>query len=115
MIGLITIIRQIQEIMVYKVITKLTYIEKPDDNDRQILGYYFGKKAADFTIAKAHEVRKDLRKKPDAKLESKKIMQEYDNNIDSLISRLDEIYGSKFKSSELLIDLIVGFPKIDRN
>jgi hypothetical protein len=114
LIGLITIIRQIQEIMVYKVITKLTYIEKPDDNDRQILGYYFGKKAADITIAKAHEVRKDL-KKPDAKLESKKIMEEYDNNINGLISRLDEIYGSKFKSSDLLIDLIVGFPKIDRD
>lgn len=115
LIGLITIIRQIQEIMVYKVITKLTYIEKPDDTDRQILGYYFGKKAVDITIAKAHEVRKDLRKKPDVNIESKKIMEEYNNNINSLISSLDEIYGSKFKSSDLLIDLIVGFPMTDRN
>jgi hypothetical protein len=115
LIGLITIIRQIQEIMVHKVITKLTYIESPDDNDRQILGYYFGKKAADITIAKAHEVRKDLRKKPDTNIESKKIIEEYDNNINSLISSLDEIYGSKFKSSDLLINLIVDFPKTDRN
>lgn len=91
LIGLITIIRQIQEIMLHRIVIKLAHIEKPDDNDRQILGLYFGKKASDFTIAKAHEIRKNL------------------------INRLDEIYGSKFMSNELLIDLIIGFPKIDRN
>ena len=100
LIGLITIISQIQEIMLHRVINKLTYIEKPDDNDRQILGLYFGKEAIDFTIAKAHEIRKNLRKKPNVQIESKKIMQEYDNNIDSLINILDENYGSKFKSNE---------------
>jgi len=115
LIGLITVIRQIQEIMVYKVITKLTYIEKPDDNDRQILGYYFGKKAVDFTIAKAHEVRKGLRNKPNVQIESKKVMQEYDNNIGNLINSIEEIYGGKFKFNDLLIDLITGFPRIDWN
>ena len=30
----------IQEITIHKTLTKLTYIEKPDDNDIQILGLW---------------------------------------------------------------------------
>lgn len=104
----------IQEITVHKTLTKITYIEKPDDNDRQVLGLYFGKKGTDFTIAKAHEIRKDLRKKPGTQIEGKKIIQGYDNQICSLINYLDEIYGKKSKLNELLLDLVVNFPIIDQ-
>ncbi len=72
LIRFITIIMYIQELTVHKTLTKLTYIEKPDDNDRQVLGLYFGKKGTDFTIAKAHEIRKNLRKKPGTRIEGKK-------------------------------------------
>jgi hypothetical protein len=105
----------IQEITVHKTLTKLRYIGKPDDNDRQVLGLYFGKKGTDLTIAKAHEIRKDLRKKPGTQIEGKKIIQEYNNQICSLMYCLDEIYGNKFKLNELLLDLIVNFPIIDQN
>ena len=75
----------------------------------------FGKKGTDFTIAKAHEIRKNLRKKPVHIIEGKKIIQEYDNRICSLMNYLDEIYGKKSKLNELLFDLIVNFPIIDQN
>ena len=58
LIGLITIIRQIQEIMLYRVITKLTYIEKPDDNDRQILGYTLGRKPLILLLPKHMKLEK---------------------------------------------------------
>jgi hypothetical protein len=114
LIRFITIIMHIQEITVHKTLTKLAHIEKPDDNDRQVLGLYFGKKGTDFTIAKAHEIRKDLRKKHGTQSEGKKIIQEYDNQICSLMNYLDEIYGKKSKLNELLFDLIVNFPIIDQ-
>jgi hypothetical protein len=114
LIRFITIIMYIQELTVHKTFTKLTYIEKPDDNDRQVLGFYFGSKGTDFTIAKAHEIRKDLRKKAGTQIEGKKIIQEYDNQICSLMNYLDEIYGKRSKLNELLLDLIVNFPIIDQ-
>jgi hypothetical protein len=115
LIRFIAIIIYIQEITVHKTLTKLTYIEKPDDNDRQVLGLYFGRKGTDFTLAKAHEIRKDLRKKPGTQAEGKKIIQEYDDQICSLMNYLDEIYGNKFEVNELSLDLIVNFPIINQN
>lgn len=114
LIGLITMIMQIQEILLHKDFTKLTYIQKPDENDRQILELYFGKKGTDFTIAKAHQIRKSLRNQPNMQIEGKRTIQEYDYNIGILINSLNNTYENRFMSNELLMNLITTFPKVDQ-
>ncbi len=110
LVDLITTIRKIQEAMYYKIIAKLAYTEKPDENDRQILELYFGKKVTDLTIAKANQFRKDSRKKPQIQTENRRMMQEYDKEISKWKDILYKIHGGKFNKNEFLTDLLVGFP-----
>ena len=110
LVGLITIIRLIQEFVYYKIFAKLAYIEKPDENDRQILELYHGKKATDIIFAKADQIRKNLTKRPYMQTKIKKIMQDYDDKIDMLKDISYSLYAGKFHTNDFLTDLLIGFP-----
>jgi hypothetical protein len=115
LVSFITIIRQIQGINFQKINAKLTYFEQPDEYDRQFLELFFGKKATNLAIARAHQIRKDLKNKSNNRAEIRRIKQvikTFDDYIYKLTIELVKNYGSYLKSNELLTDLTISFPNI---
>jgi len=115
LVSFITIIRQIQGINFQKINAKLTYFEQPDEYDRQFLELFFGKKATNLAIARAHQIRKDLKNKSNNRAEIwriKQVIKTFDDYIYKLTIELVKNYGSYLKSNELLTDLTISFPNI---
>jgi hypothetical protein len=89
------------------IITKISYIEKPDIDDIDFLMFLFGKKDSERIIALAHESRKGFQKNYD-----RNKVEDIEKNIKVLqylhkyISNyLVEQYGKVLKDNKLLSDL----------
>ena len=89
------------------------------NDDIQILELFYGQRGTDLIIAKAHQIRGDPGRKNHGmqlKIEKiKKSIQEDNDALDALLDKLVEVYGNRFKSNELLTDLIIGYPRIQHS
>lgn len=88
---------------------KILYIEKPNDEDKNFLTYFFGEQMSNILIANAHELRKSFQNddQNNNKLkEIKKGIKELEKKRDVIINQLKETYGHILQSNILLQDLI---------
>jgi hypothetical protein len=111
----IMIIKLVQENYISNILAKISYINKPNEYDKQIMKLFFGERATNSIINEAYQIRKDFRNRSDYRLKIKRInerIQERNNSASLLMKELTERYGNELKSNELLTDLLVGFPII---
>ena len=90
------------------IISKILHIEKPSNEDKDWLTYFFGEQHTDLLIAKAYELRKNFHKDKQNQIKIEEIksgIKKINKQKDALVDNTKESYIDVLQSNILLQDL----------